>query len=53
MRKVKYVCCEKEYPSIAEDDYTGECGECEELMPQAKLEIRNKQREMELRSFGI
>jgi hypothetical protein len=37
MRKVKCACCDGTYPSVSEDDWTGECAECEELSPTEKL----------------
>jgi hypothetical protein len=43
---VKCRICEKKYPSQMEEDYTGECSDCEELSWKEKADIISQKENM-------
>jgi len=43
---VKCSVCEKKYPSQVEEDYTGECSDCEELSWKEKADIISQKENM-------
>lgn len=43
-RRVKCGVCGKGYPSKVEQDYSGECADCEELTFGEKMEIGKKRK---------